>query len=149
MPAVRRHIGKDIQANGEFEITRIEIYQVIRPSRRNVVQQFLSQVAVRVNHPDAMSKSDMLDDHIPQQCGLAGASFADDVDVLPLVGDQYAKRLGITPAFAFPDGDEWLVVHGSKTSRHSFPQKVSMSSDFRLQESTFAAGKVLGGTPAR
>jgi hypothetical protein len=80
----------------------------------------------------------------PQERHLAGAGLADDVDVLPLVGDQYAKRLGIAPAFAFADCDGWFVVHGPKTSRHSFPQEVSMSSDIRSGIDLSAGRNALG-----
>ena len=54
-----------------------------------------------------------------KQRRLARTGFSDDVDVLALVNGRYAKRLGIAPAFAFADDDVWLVIHGSKTSRHS------------------------------
>ena len=91
-----------VQSDGEFKVARIEIHQMIRPLGRNVVQQFLGQVAVRVNDADAMSKRDVLQNQIPQQGRFAGAGFADDVDVLPLVHGGNAKRLGIAPAIASP-----------------------------------------------
>ena len=89
-----------------------------------MVQQFLGQVAVRVNHADAMPKSDVLQDQIPQQRRLAGAGFADDVDVLPLVHGGNAKRLGIAPALAFADGDvgsSFMVPKPAATPVHGKP----------------------------
>src|SRR5438132_3327216 len=86
---------------------------------RNVVQQFLGQVAVGVNHPDSMAKGDVLNDEIPQERRLAGAGLSDDVNVLSLVSGRYAKRLRVTPTFAVSDDNGWFVIHGSRISRRS------------------------------
>jgi hypothetical protein len=71
-----------------------------------------------------MSKSDVLDDQVPQESCLARAGFSNDVDVLALVGDRYAKRLRLPPAVALSNHDVRLVIHGSKTSRHSCHREV-------------------------
>jgi hypothetical protein len=44
-----------------FQVAGIEIYQVIGPPRRNVVQKFLGRIAMRVNEADAMPQRDVLD----------------------------------------------------------------------------------------
>ena len=74
-----------------YQVARIEILQMIRPLRRDVVQQFLGQVAVRVNHPDAMPQRDVLQDQVSQQGGFSRAGFTDDVEVLPFVHGGNAK----------------------------------------------------------
>jgi hypothetical protein len=71
-----------------------------------------------------MSKGDVLDDQVPQERGLAGTGFPDDVDMLPLVGSRYAKRQRLPPAVTFSNHNVWLVIHGSKTSRHSCHREV-------------------------
>jgi hypothetical protein len=72
-----------------------------------------------VNHANAVSKGDVLQDQIAEQGRLAGAGFADDVEVLALVFGGNAKAPGFASAFAFADCDAGFVVHGAKTSRHS------------------------------
>ena len=85
MPVIWLHTTDDIQSDGEFKVARIEIHQMVGTLRRNVVQQFLGQIAVRVNDANAMSKCDVLQNQIAEQGRLAGACFADDVEVLALV----------------------------------------------------------------
>src|ERR1039458_3247208 len=113
--------ANDIQSDGEFQIARIEIYQMIRPLGRDVVQQFLGQIAVRVYDPNAVPERDVLQDQVSQQGGFSRAGLADDVEVLPFVHGGNAKGLGIAPAGLLADDDvRGLVVHGAKTSRHPF-----------------------------
>jgi hypothetical protein len=113
--------ANDIQSDGEFQIARIEIYQMIRPLGRDVVQQFLGQIAVRVYDPNAVPERDVLQDQVSQQGGFSRAGLADDVEVLPFVHGGNAKGLGIAPAGLLTDDDvRGLVVHGAKTSRHPF-----------------------------
>ena len=105
MAVIWCHRADDIQADGEFQITRIKIHEMIRPLRRDVVQQFLGQFAVRVNDPDAMSQRDVLQYQVPQQCGFSSAGFADDVEVLSFINGGNAKGLGIAPAWFLADDD--------------------------------------------
>jgi hypothetical protein len=118
MPGIRRHIADYVQSDGEFKVARIEIHQMVGTVPGNVVQQFLGKVAVRVNQANAMSKGDVLQNQIAKQRRLAGAGFADDVEVLALVLGGYAKGPGFTPAMTFTDCDMGFIVHGAKTSRH-------------------------------
>jgi hypothetical protein len=130
---VRDDIRQHIQPNREFEIARIEIYQVIGARGRNMVQQFFGQVAVGVNDANAVTKGDVLDDQVTQEGCLAGTGLSDDLNVLALVGGRYAKRLRLPPAVAFSNHDVRVVVHGSKTSRHSCHREVPV---YRLPEVT-------------
>jgi len=65
MTVIRRDIRQHVQSDGKFKIARIEIHQMVGALGRNVVQQFLGQVAVGVNDPDSMAKGDVLNDQIP------------------------------------------------------------------------------------
>ena len=67
MAVVRLDIGEQIEADGEFEVAGVEIYQMIRPRGRNMVQKFFRLVAVRVNEGDTMTESDMLHKHIAEK----------------------------------------------------------------------------------
>ena len=119
MPFIPWGTGEQIQSHREFEVCRIEIHQMIGPPRRNVVQQFFGQVAVRVNEADAVTECYMLNEQIAEQCRLAGPGFANDVDMVAVVGRRNAKRPALAPSLTLSDHNVWFVVHGSKTSRHS------------------------------
>ena len=84
-----------------------------------MVQQFFGKVAVRVNECNALAVLEMLNEQITKQCCFARSSFADDVHMVAMIARRNAERPGITPALALADDDGWLVIHGSKTSRHS------------------------------
>ena len=64
-----------VQADGEFEVAGIEIHQMVGTGRGNVVQKFLGQITVRVNHANAMSEGDVLQDQIAEQGRLARRRF--------------------------------------------------------------------------
>ena len=57
----------------------------------NAVEQFFGKVAVRVNEPDAVAGGDVLHDEIAQQRGFARSAFADQIEVVTLVGSRNAE----------------------------------------------------------
>ena len=125
MPVIGCHIANHIQADGKLNVARIEIHQMIRPFRRDVIQQFLGQVAVRVYDADAVAEHDVLHDEISQQRRFAGTSLADDVDMLTLIHGGNAKGLGIAPALPISDRDVWcFVIHDAETNRHPCHRKI-------------------------
>lgn len=65
MTVIGGYGADDIQADGKFQIARIEINQMIRPLRRDVIQQFFGEIAVRVNDPDAVPQRDVLQNQVP------------------------------------------------------------------------------------
>src|SRR5258708_17783025 len=108
MPVIRLNIGEQVKPYRKLNVTRIEIYQVVGTLGRNVIQQFLCQIAVRVNQSDAMSKLDVLQNQITEQCCFSRTRFSDDVDMVSLVAGRYTKRLRLSPAFAVSDQDVWF-----------------------------------------
>ena len=120
VPVIGGYRADDVQSDGEFQVARIEIHQMIRPLRRDVVQKFFGQVAVRVNDTNTVAQRDVLQNQIPQQGGFSSAGFADDIEVLPFVHGGNAKGLGFAPAGLLANNDVGvLMIHGAKTSRHS------------------------------
>ncbi len=109
MPVIRCDIGEQVKPDGKFNVARIEIYQVVGTLRRNVMQQLLGQVAVRVNQSDAMTKLDVLQNEIAEQRRLSRTRFPDDVYVLPLVAGRYAKRHRFSVAISVSDHNVWFV----------------------------------------
>ena len=49
MPVVRSHIGEKIEADGVFQISGVEISEVIRPPRWDVVQQLFRQITMWID----------------------------------------------------------------------------------------------------
>jgi len=146
--AIRWDIREHVQSDGKLKITGIEICQVVGSVWWNVVQQFFGQIAVGINDTDSMSERDVLNDEIPQESRLAGPSFSDDVNVLTLINGRYAKRPRVAPNFALSDDDVWFVIHGSKTSRHSF-HKGKPSCLSSLEWIDLSAGSCVWDKPAR
>jgi hypothetical protein len=145
--AVRLHIGKHVQADREFDVARVEIRQVVGTPRRNMVQNVLGQVPMRVYEPNAMSQSDMLDDHVPKQGRFAGTSLSDDINVVALVGDEYAEKLGLAPAFALSDNDPLVVQWSFKVpipTAIPFRAKPPMSKRLWVKIDLFHRQKRLG-----
>jgi hypothetical protein len=73
---------------------------------------------MRINETDTVSQGYVHNQIVQKRC-FSGSGLSDDVDVLALVTDRYAKGLGVAPAESLPNCDGWLIIHGSKTSRHS------------------------------
>src|SRR4051794_24361401 len=76
----------------------------------NMVQQFFGQIAMRINNANSMAESNVLNDEIAEEGRLAGTSFSDDINMLPLINGRYAKRLWITPPFTLSDDNVWFVI---------------------------------------
>jgi hypothetical protein len=89
----------------------------------------------------------MLDDHVPKQSRFAGTCLSDDVDVVTLVGDEYAEKLGFPPAFALSDNDplvvQWSFMVPIPTAI-PFRPKPPMSKRLRVEIDLFHRQKRLG-----
>ena len=120
MPFILRHVRQQIQGDGEFQVGRIEIDQVVGAPAGNVVQQFLGQVAVRVNQADTVPERDVLDNHVPQQGCLSRTRFTDDVNVLPQIRQGNPEGNLLSPVLAHTDKMvSWFMV--AEFNRHSRP----------------------------
>ena len=64
-------------------------------------------------------KGNVLDNEIAQESRFTGTGLADDIHVLALINGRYAEGLRIGPPVAFTDCNWRLIIHDSKTSRHS------------------------------
>jgi hypothetical protein len=68
--AIGGNISQQIQPNREILLRRFEINHVIRPPRRDVVQQLHRQIAVRIDQPDAFPGLDVLQKHVTYSVDL-------------------------------------------------------------------------------
>jgi hypothetical protein len=71
-----------------------------------------------------MTLSDMLNEQVTEQCCFACPGFANDIDVIAVIGGRNAKGLVCVPTVPLTDDDLCFRIHGSKTSRHSCHCKI-------------------------
>lgn len=71
VPVVVVRLRKQVQPDGEVRITGIEIHGLLRTRRRDVIEQFLREIAMRIDQADAMPLQNELQDEIAQQRGLS------------------------------------------------------------------------------
>ena len=120
MSVVLRDVREQVQPDGEFQIAGVEVAEVVGTERRDVVQEFLRQVPVRVNEAHPIASGDVLDDEVLEQGRLADAGLSDHIHMLAGILPAKAKRLGAFPAVPFANDDGGVVLHGSKANRHSW-----------------------------
>jgi len=137
MPVVVVRLREQVQANGEIGITGMKIHRLLGTRWRDVIEQFLREITVRVDQADAMPLQDELEDEVAQQCGLARAGLADDVGVKSSIGHIKPKRHLAAPDFAFADV-KVLIVHAAQASRRSM-----------IDEPDERPRRVVGASPAR
>ena len=109
MPPVGRHVGQKVPPDRVLEIRRVEVDDVLRPSPWDELKQLRGEVAVRVDEANAMAGVDVLHQKVPKKRGLAGAGFADHVDVVAAVGGANAKTLPLAAEVGLPEIDDGLV----------------------------------------
>lgn len=117
-----RGLGEQIEPDGVIEVARMKIDRMLGPLRRDVQEQILREIAMRVDEADAVALLDELEDEIAQERGLPGARLADDVGVVACISQVEAKRLLAAPDM--PHADVKIVfvhrcVHAAQASRRS------------------------------
>src|SRR5574341_877788 len=92
MPAILRHVEKDVEADGKFPVARVEIHHVIRAATGNVVQNVMGKVAVRVDHAHTLSIFDVLKNEIPEEGRFSRTRFAQNIEMVATVFPPNAQR---------------------------------------------------------
>ena len=119
MTVVGWNIGKEVQADGEVQVARIEIDEMVCAPGRDVVEKIFGEVAMGIDQADAVASGDMLDDQVAEQGSLARTRLADDIDVVTAIGRGKTKNGGAaTPVLALTY-IYIVVVHDAQASRHS------------------------------
>ena len=80
-PALGRDPCRGIEADGMLGLARVEVAHVVDARARDGVENVHGEVAVRVDDGDALARIDVAHGEIEKERALAGAGFADDVDV--------------------------------------------------------------------
>ena len=109
---------QDVQGEGVFRVCGIEEYNIVDPPFGNSAEYRIYQVAVRIEEPDAVAGGNVLQNHVQQQRGLAGARAAHHVHVPhPLLGAQrHGRLLALVDVFA----EDHLVALGDGGSGLGF-----------------------------
>src|SRR5579859_7035642 len=89
MPFIVERLSKQIEADRMPQIGRIEIGHVFDTSAWNVIKDFSSQIAVRVNDADTVARLDVLENQVAKQRCLTSAGFSNGVEVMsPIFGKK-------------------------------------------------------------
>ena len=119
MPLLRGGLSEQIQPDGEIAVAGVKIDGLLRAVRRDVIEQLLRQIAMRVDETNAMALQDELEDEIAQQCGLSRARLADHIGVVAGIRHLKTERR-FTAAPRLPHADvKVIVAHASQASRRS------------------------------
>lgn len=116
-------LGEQIQPDGVIEVARVEIHRLLRPHGRDVIEQFLRQIAMWVDESDAVALLDELEDEIAQKRRLPGTRFSDDVGVVAGIAQLKTERR-FTAAPRLPHADVKILfshvcVQAAQASRRS------------------------------
>jgi hypothetical protein len=111
------------QLNGEAFTRRAargrwQIHGLLGTGWRDVIEQFLREIAVRIDQANAMPLQNELEDEVAQEGGLAGAGLADDVGVESSIGHVEPERHFAAPDLALADV-KVMIVHAAQASRRS------------------------------
>jgi hypothetical protein len=96
MPAAasaRRDAGNRIEADRTLRLASVEVAHVIDARARDGVQDVECEIAVRIDHGDALPCQDVAQGQVVEECRFAAAGFADNVEVtLALLAREYNRR---------------------------------------------------------
>jgi hypothetical protein len=78
---VGRHAREGIEADRLLDVGGIDIDEVTRPPAWDVIQRRAREVTVRVEQRDARAALEVLAQQVEQQCALARAGLADEIQM--------------------------------------------------------------------
>lgn len=123
MAILGRALGEQIEPDGVIKVSRVEIDSLLGPHGRDVIEQFLRQITMRVDETDAVALLDELEDEIAQERRLPGTRFSDDVGVVAGIAQLKTERR-FTAAPRLPHADVKILfshvcVQAAQASRRS------------------------------
>jgi len=122
MPVLGRDASEEVEADRIIVVGGIEVDEIIRSPGRDVIEELLSMIAVRIDDTNATASSDILNDQIPQQRRFAAPGFPDRIEMLPAIAALQTEGLSSAPAESLPNVHHVifvLVVHGFGASPYS------------------------------
>ncbi len=123
MAILGRGLCEQIQPDGMIEVARVEIDRLLGPHGRDVIEQFLRQITMRVDKADAVALLDELEDEVSQKRRLPGARFSNDIGVVAGIAQLKTERR-FTAAPRLPHADVKIMfshvcVQAAQASRRS------------------------------
>lgn len=123
MAILGRGLCEQIQPDGMIEVARVEIDRLLGPPGRDVIEQFLRQITMRVDKADSMTLLDELEDEVSQKRRLPGARFSNDIGVVAGIAQLKTERR-FTAAPRLPHADVKIMfshvcVQAAQASRRS------------------------------
>ena len=88
--ALPRDVVENIECHHALRVVRIEVHKIPRACAWNFVEEFVLQIAVRIDDADAASGMNVMDDDVLREARLAHAGLADDEQVIYPV--EFAQR---------------------------------------------------------
>ena len=86
MPGVGCNSTKKIECDGEVLIGRIEVHNVVGTARGDKIEQLRSEITMGINHSNAFTGLNVLNDQVPEEGRLAGTGLADEIEMMTPVG---------------------------------------------------------------
>ena len=81
-----------IERNGKIRIRRVKVYHVVDAIIRNVIQNLLNKISMRINERKSMSVHNVRDDHVFNERRLSHSGFPDDVHVTATIVKPNTKH---------------------------------------------------------
>src|SRR3989344_2362026 len=102
----------DIESDREFHIRRIKIHYIINPVGRDELDNFFSQIAVRINDSDAFAGPYILDDHIFKDSGFSHTGLPDQIHMASSVVSFDSESPMLVAESRFRKNCNWIIfVH--------------------------------------
>lgn len=105
-----------IKGNWKFCVGRIEIDGIVYPGRRNIIKDFLDQIAMRVKYGQAVFVSDILHNTVEQQGRFAHAGFPNYISVSAAVLGLNAEPPPDIAVIGLSQNSDFLFFHLSNTN---------------------------------
>lgn len=102
-------LSEQIEPDWEIAVAGVEVDGLLGTVGRDVIEQLLGQIAVRVDQTHSVALQDELQNEIAQESGLARAGFTDDVGVV--AGIRHLKTERHLAAPRLPHADVKVIVH--------------------------------------
>src|SRR5438105_3614668 len=103
-------MGEEVECQRPLQIGRVEIHHVIDPPGRDMLEQLLSKITVRVDYANPLPCCDVLQDQVSKKCRLPRAGLANHVQVLPPVLTTKEQRLFAAPTVPISDENGIIVI---------------------------------------
>jgi hypothetical protein len=108
-----------IESDGEIDIRWVEVHHVIRAVRGNEFEEFLREIAMRINECDAAALLDVLGDQVLEQSRFSRTRLSNDVGMKTRILRVQEEWDFSAPCGARSEMDGMLKSHDARASPDS------------------------------